>query len=404
MLIDPFTVLLFGLCLKALFGVLFLAFWLRQDGAAWFGWWSATFLLSCVPNGLYLLHGVTPAFVTVGLANAVLILAFGCCWEAARMFDRRPPRWSLLFLPPVAWLAACLIPGFMENMLYRVVLSSTLLATLIGMTAIEFWRGRSEHLPSRWPVVALFATFALLFASRIPLANVLPAPFGALPMEPGWLGVFNLLMFSHTVVLAVLIVAMSKERLELEQRTNAQTDPLTGALNRRAFMLRGSRLLLRHQMDGAPLCLLFLDLDHFKSFNDRFGHAGGDEVLVRFVKVVQDNNRPTDFLFRIGGEEFCCLLPYTGTAQAQQVAERIRQQFEAATFNIAGETVKATVSAGVASTEALGYDIDALMRHADMAVYAAKRQGRNRVVIAAAGEETKRAESVAPKAGLAAAS
>src|SRR5262249_42711014 len=146
------------------------------------------------------------------------------------------------------------------------------------------------------------------FAVRVPLVDVLPSPFGALPMQPAWLGAFNLVMFFHTVVLAVLVVSMSKERLEFEQRTNAQTDSLTGALNRRAFMLKGARLLLRHQMDGAPLCLLFLDLDHFKALNDRLGHAGGDDVLVRFVAIVQDSIRPNDFLFRIGGEEFCCLL------------------------------------------------------------------------------------------------
>jgi diguanylate cyclase (GGDEF)-like protein len=180
----------------------------------------------------------------------------------------------------------------------------------------------------------------------------------------------------------VLIVAMSKERLELDQRMKAQTDPLTGALNRRAFMSRGERLLRRHGVEQKPLCLLFLDLDHFKSLNDRFGHSGGDDVLMKFVAVVHDNIRPTDFLFRIGGEEFCCLLPYTAAAQAHRVAERIRHQFEAATVDVAGTMVQTTVSLGIASTEIFGYDLDTLMRRADMAVYAAKQQGRNRVVVA----------------------
>ena len=187
---------------------------------------------------------------------------------------------------------------------------------------------------------------------------------------------FNLIVFFHALMLTVLIVAMSKERLELEQRTKAQTDPLTGALNRRAFMARGVRLAQRHRHQTAPLCLLFLDLDHFKSLNDRFGHSGGDDVLMTFVAVVHDNIRPTDFLFRIGGEEFCCLLPHTRADQAHTVAERIRHQFESATVDVAGTPVKATVSLGIASTEVFGYDLDALMRRADMAVYAAKRQGR----------------------------
>ena len=179
----------------------------------------------------------------------------------------------------------------------------------------------------------------------------------------------------------VLVVAMSKERLELEQRTKAQTDPLTGALNRRAFMARGERLISRHSHEDATLSLLFLDLDHFKALNDRFGHSGGDDVLTCFVGLVNSCIRPTDFLFRMGGEEFCCLLPYTGTEQAMRVAERIRQQVEAASVIVAGMPAKATVSIGIASTDEFGYDLDVLIRQADGAVYAAKRAGRNRVEV-----------------------
>ncbi len=89
-------------------------------------------------------------------------------------------------------------------------------------------------------------------------------------MEPGYLGAFNLIMFAHTILLSVLFVSLSKERLELDQRTKAQTDSLTGALNRRAFIARGGRLLARHAHEGAPLCLLFADLDHFKSLERPF--------------------------------------------------------------------------------------------------------------------------------------
>jgi len=286
-------------------------------------------------------------------------------------------------LTPALWVAAGAMPAVLERLPYRIVLSSGLAAPLLALSAFEFWRGRAERLPSRWPIILICASFALFMAIRIPLMNSMPFPFGALPMQPGWLGAFNLLMFAHTLLLTVLIVAMSKERLELEQRTKAQTDPLTGALNRRAFMGRGERLLQRHAYERAPLCLLFLDLDHFKSLNDRFGHSGGDDVLTSFVGLVNGCIRPTDFLFRIGGEEFCCLLPYTSTEQAYRVAERIRFQFEMSTVDVAGTPVKATASLGIASPDAIGYELDTLMRQADSAVYAAKRAGRNRIVVAA---------------------
>jgi diguanylate cyclase (GGDEF)-like protein len=295
--------------------------------------------------------------------------------------------WIAVLALPALWLAVCFVPGFMTNIPYRIVVSSGLVAPLLVMAAVEFWRGRSERLPSRWPVIVILTSFALFFAARIPLIGVAPFPFGALPMEYGWVGAFNLLMFSHTILLSVLLVSLSKERLELDQRTKAQTDPLTGALNRRAFIGRGERLLQRHAHEGAPLCLVLLDLDHFKSLNDRFGHSGGDDVLMHFVGLLNACIRPTDFLFRIGGEEFCCLLPYTTTEQAHRVAERIRHQFEMTTVPIAGSPVKATASLGIASTEAFGYELDTLMRRADMAVYAAKRSGRNRVMVANLGDE-----------------
>jgi diguanylate cyclase (GGDEF)-like protein len=383
--IDTFTVLLFGLFIKLVLGVLFVVFWLKNRRTPWFGWWSISLLLGSLTSVLYMWRG-PDSLVSVGVGNAALVLSFACCWQGARAFDRRPPLWSPVLLAPLLWVAVCFIPDFVASISYRVVLSSAFIAPLLAMAAVEFWRGRAERLPSRWPVIVIFAFFALFFAARIPLVGVAPFPFGALPMQAGWLGAFNLAMFVHTILLSVLLVSLSKERLELDQRTKAQTDPLTGALNRRAFMWRGTRLLQRHAHERAPLCLLFLDLDHFKSLNDRFGHSGGDDVLTSFVGLVNACIRPTDFLFRIGGEEFCCLLPYTTTEQAHRVAERIRHQFEMTMTEVVGTVVKATASVGIASTDAFGYELDALMRRADTAVYTAKRAGRNRVVVATAGD------------------
>jgi diguanylate cyclase (GGDEF)-like protein len=161
-------------------------------------------------------------------------------------------------------------------------------------------------------------------------------------------------------------------------------------------MLRGERLLQRHAHEKTQLCLVFLDIDQFKAFNDRFGHSGGDDVLVSFVELVNACIRPTDFLFRIGGEEFCCLLPTTTTDQAFRVAERIRFQFEQTMMEVSGTLVRATASLGIASTDAFGYDLEALMRRADMAVYAAKRAGRNRVVVANAADSDMASGVVVP--------
>jgi len=297
---------------------------------------------------------------------------------------------------PLLWIAACTIPAFFNHLPYRIALSSVLVTPFLAMSGIEFWRGRSERLPSRWPIVIIFASFSVFMGIRVPLMYQMPFPFGAQPMEPGWLGAFNLLMFAHVLLLCVLIVSLSKERLELEQRTKAQTDPLTGALNCRAFITLGTRMLQRHEHDKRPLCLLFLDIDRFKSLNDQFGHSGGDDVLMNFVRLVNGCIRPTDFLFRIGGEEFCCLLPHANTEQAYRVAERIRYQFEQTMMEVSGTLTRATVSLGIASTDSFGYDIETLMRRADMAVYAAKRSGRNRVVVASGNDSDSSSGVVVP--------
>ncbi|HKY85467.1 MAG TPA: GGDEF domain-containing protein [Pseudorhodoplanes sp.] len=381
MYIDAFTVLLSGLLVKLVLAGLFLVLWFGNRRAKWFVWWGGTFFLGSLASLLFVARDFGPAFFAA--AVALLIAGVACAWQGARAFEKRPPLWIFVGAAPAVWLAACAVPGFMQVVAHRVIVSSVLLASLFAMTAFEFWRGRAEPLPSRWTVVGLFSSMAAIFAIRIPLIGVAPFPFGALPAEPAWVAAFNLLMFFHTVVLAVLLVAMSKERQELRQRTNAQTDSLTGALNRRAFMSRGRRLVLRHQKQREPLSLLFLDLDHFKALNDRYGHSGGDDVLTAFVAVVHDNIRPTDFLFRLGGEEFCCLLPFTRTDEAYQVAQRIRCALEANGVQVAGSPVHVTVSVGIASADAFGYDVDTLVRRADMAVYSAKRRGRNRVVIAA---------------------
>lgn len=380
--IDSFTVLLFGLFIKLVLGGLFFIFWFRSRSAPWFAWWAVSLVLGSCTALMFMLRATMEGFITIGIGNAFLIAALAACWQGTRVFEGRRPLWWALVAAPALWLLAASVPAVLESVEYRIILSSLLSAPLLVMAAVELWRGRAEKLPSRWPICIIFCSLALFFGLRIVLIDALPFPFGALPMQPGWLGAFNLILFGHTLLLVVLVVSLSKERLEFEQRTKANTDALTGALNRRALMLTGERLLQRHQHEQASLCMLFLDLDHFKSFNDRFGHSGGDDVLTSFVQLVEVCIRPTDYLFRIGGEEFCCLLPHTTTEQAYRIAERVRHRLEMALVEISGTPVKATASLGIASTEAFGYDLDTLMHRADMAVYAAKSAGRNRVMVA----------------------
>jgi diguanylate cyclase (GGDEF)-like protein len=383
MQIDVFTVLLCDVLIRTVLAVLFLVFWLEDTRASWFGWASATIFFSDLAAILFITTGIAPNFFSIGIGTAALLATFACAWQGARAFEGRRPMWLVALAVPALWLAVSLVPTFLQNTPARVVVASLLLTPLLAMAAVEYWRGRQEPLPSRWPLIVLFASLAAFFAVRVPLVGMLPFPFGALPMQTGWVAGFSVVMTLHTVAIAVLFVALTRERLEREQQRNAQTDLLTGVLNRRAFMLYGERLLTRHRTAEKHLSLLMLDIDRFKSLNDRLGHVGGDRTLTQFVTLVRDNIRPSDLLFRLGGDEFCCLLPETNVHQARLVAERVRSRFEAAAVEISGASVKLTASMGIASTETCGYSLDVLMHEADIAVYAAKRQGRNRVVVAA---------------------
>ena len=154
----------------------------------------------------------------------------------------------------------------------------------------------------------------------------------------------------------------------------ATTDPLTGAGNRLALSQEMERQEAERERYKRPYSVLLVDLDHFKTVNDRFGHGVGDETLREVASVILRNLRNSDRIFRYGGEEFVAILPETGCDGAAYVAERVREGVEAASFRAGEKVVRMTVSIGVAEA-GTG---DVLVR-ADHALYAAKRRGRNRV-------------------------
>jgi diguanylate cyclase (GGDEF)-like protein len=167
------------------------------------------------------------------------------------------------------------------------------------------------------------------------------------------------------------------ERLELL----STIDPMTGAFNRRHFLGVAETEWSRFQRYHRPLSLVMLDIDHFKSVNDRYGHATGDEVICAVASACSDGQRASDVAGRLGGEEFAILLPETDAGSARLVAERIRARIAAELFAYEKVNFRVTVSIGVTTATLAMSGIAALMRSADMALYEAKSLGRNRVVL-----------------------
>jgi diguanylate cyclase (GGDEF)-like protein len=162
----------------------------------------------------------------------------------------------------------------------------------------------------------------------------------------------------------------------------ATHDPLTGLFNRRQF----SDLLAAETARGLRreprTVLAFIDVDHFKQINDRFGHVEGDGVLKQLTDILRRHVRAGDVLARIGGEEFAVLMADTNIEQAQQFGERVREAVAQSSFTPAGTSQRMTVSVGLAAMTAGRKDPSELMRAADRALYAAKESGRNRVCCA----------------------
>jgi diguanylate cyclase (GGDEF)-like protein len=164
----------------------------------------------------------------------------------------------------------------------------------------------------------------------------------------------------------------------------ARTDELTGLGNRRDFTDVLARHLDRADRAGGTVGLLLIDIDFFKSVNDRYGHGGGDDLLAGFADRLRAATRPGDMVARWGGEEFVVLLPEVGAEDVLlNRAEQIREELGGAPFHVAGESITINVSVGAARSSAIRSTPDALMAAADGAMYAAKRTGRNRVSVAA---------------------
>ncbi|WP_321937323.1 diguanylate cyclase [Paraburkholderia sp. J8-2] len=173
--------------------------------------------------------------------------------------------------------------------------------------------------------------------------------------------------------------ATERKRIEAELQEFASTDGLTRLANRRHFMARVEAQLAQARRGGASAAVMMCDLDHFKSINDRWGHAIGDDVLRHFAEILRTQLRVGDLAGRIGGEEFAILLAATDLEGAHSVAQRIQERFAAQPLAVVGEVVALTVSIGITLMNAADMSAEATLTRSDFALYRAKKGGRNRI-------------------------
>jgi diguanylate cyclase (GGDEF)-like protein len=179
-------------------------------------------------------------------------------------------------------------------------------------------------------------------------------------------------------------LVLQVERAHEQLRVQSNIDHLTGIFNRRYFMDRLGEEIDRAARYGTAFAVAVIDIDNFKRVNDEHGHLSGDEILKQLTQVCAKQVREVDTLARIGGEEFALLLPQTGPAEAEDLVERLRASVAATRAKIGDGWLDMTVSIGLTSAGRDALVVNGILRHADEALYDAKRQGKNRLVARAA--------------------
>ena len=286
--LDVNTLFIVTIYVEAILGLLLLFAWVQNTAIQAVAWWGFAHLLRAASVMLFGMYGSVPDLISIDLANALLFTAFAVTWTGARVFDGRPAEPVYMVTGAVLWLLVCRLPMFNEAVDARVLVASGIITTYTWLTAYEFWRGRAEQLVSRWPAIFMLFAHGALFLLRTPLVAVLPWSITSHVYGSVWLTVLSFEALLFTISIAFILLAMAKERTELRHRTAAMVDPLTGIANRRSFLHEAGLIAKRHNSSPRPTAVLVIDLDHFKSINDRFGHALGDRVLEIFTNTARE--------------------------------------------------------------------------------------------------------------------
>ncbi len=386
--LDEPTLAFVAVCIVALLGLFLVLAWLQQRDMRALAWWGAAYLIGASSFAMWaapqpwiaLPHEIT---------FAMIFVACGMFWNGVRLFRGRRLLPIAAFAGAVVWLLLCEFPPFPAGSTARVVLGVLVVATYTFFIAFELSRERRKSLYSRTAAIVVPCLHAAIFLMPLAIRALTPDVIAA-----SWVTVFALETVLYAVGTAFIVLLMVKDHSVGVYRHAASTDHLTGLLNRRAFLENALQLCARQAKDNRPVTLMMFDLDHFKSINDRFGHAAGDEAIRVFAETIRKSMRATDIVGRLGGEEFAAIVDEP-LDLASAIAERVRASFENAGKVIAGYAVGATVSIGAATATDVVTNIDALIACADAALYRAKGEGRNRLRVAGNGPMAERARLIA---------
>nr|WP_314259476.1 GGDEF domain-containing protein [uncultured Devosia sp.] len=321
------------------------------------------------------IYAVTSIYVLLWISNMLLTGSFVIFYGAACLFtEKHLPQGRVTALGGLV-ATAITLPFIVGFDALGAMTGNIANALVLATTAKKFWDGREEAPLWVGGIVGLYSLTALSF---IPCAVMIfvkgPLVLSAPPS--GWAEDLNSIIgLIGLTGIGALSLALNQARVSRTHQQAANTDALTGLLNRRAIFERYDR----SGLDTATATIIF-DLDHFKSINDRHGHAAGDEALKRFANVLRQHGPANAAIARLGGEEFILVAPQTDAQRAFALAEAIRASFALELVQGPAGAFHGTVSAGLAMGLGTTDSFEAALRRADDALYAAKHGGRNRVV------------------------
>lgn len=379
-MLDFNTLQVASIISRLAFIVVFFVTLLRHPREIYFGVWAAALCCSLVAT--FLMLGVPPSVPLGAFEGSVVYILYGTSlavsWAGLRLFYERP-----VLVPHTVGLA--LFSGLPYGLLRQAEASmSWSLSAVFGCIALstalcvtEILRTpASMRLWTQYIVLSGFGGYFCIFLLSIGVVH-----FASERLASPESGIYSLTFDLWCgVFIQVGYLAMVSERAHLKLSRLAETDPLTGLVNRRGLFAAMSR---RAGLSSSPprCAILLADIDHFKSINDTYGHDGGDAVLIGFAERLRGVMRKDDIVARWGGEEFLIVLDQADSAAAAAVAERLRRTAAAQPFTVNGGALTVTASIGVSILAAGEERIDAALSRADAALYAAKRDGRNRVCL-----------------------
>jgi diguanylate cyclase (GGDEF)-like protein len=374
-------------------GALQLVAYCTQRFERWPAWWGLSNVLLGFGTLGVALRGWAPDFVTVQLANVVTAVAFLLLLVSVRAFAQRPLPWWVVTSVVLSQVLLVALWSSPADFRARIAFESTIAALFDSAIVVEGVRlARRNRLKSAWLLAGCFGATALLFAIRTVMT--LRGAIGGTTLFSTPTATYQWMAATSEVFITLrgfTLLLMAAERSHQLLADHAQRDPLTGALNRSGLHLSYERLAAARravrQDDDVMLgvvSLIVIDLDHFKTINDTHGHAMGDDVLRLFAAIASADLRTGDTLARYGGDEFVVLLPHTAGGEALAIAERIRVAFANAAGSLGALAVQPTLSIGIAAGSLADDTLDTILPRADEALYRSKREGRNRVRVAAA--------------------